>query len=242
MTDAAIACMRATPQYAGYCRAQGYGQGSPGGVDQMLAFYGGVCDSTVCGLVDMALHPDQAAVGLVIAAANGLSPGLVDAVAPDYSRRAQMTNLAARMHSADPAESARAQGQVAGMVLALLLPFKALRGAKAAAVDGAAGLTDGPFTTRPFAAGDSRSYIDLTRGGQIRNVGTDATHVEFSQTLADNGWVSYPSGDRRVQVFTSGGARYVLRSTAASYGGWSADFYPPGGSRITLKLRLGYGQ
>ena len=27
MTDAAIACMRATPQYAGYCRAQGYGQG-----------------------------------------------------------------------------------------------------------------------------------------------------------------------------------------------------------------------
>ena len=131
MTEAAIACMRATPQYAGYCRTQGYGQGSPGGVDQMLAFFGGVCDATLCGAVDMAMHPDQAAVGLVIAAANGLSPGLVDLIAPDYSIRAQMTNLAARMNSSDPAESARAEGQVAGMVLALLLPFKGLRGAKA---------------------------------------------------------------------------------------------------------------
>ena len=128
MTDAAIACMRATPQYAGYCRAQGYGQGSPGGVDQMLAFYGGVCDSTVCGLVDMAMHPDQAVAGLAIAAANGLSPGLVDLIAPDYSIRAQMTAFAARMNSSDPGESARATGQLTGMALALLLPFKALRG------------------------------------------------------------------------------------------------------------------
>ena len=94
----------------------------------MLAFYGGVCDATLCGVVDMAMHPDQAAVGLVVAAANGLSPGLVDLIAPDYSIRAQATAFAARVHSSDPAESARAQGQVAGMVLALLLPFKALRG------------------------------------------------------------------------------------------------------------------
>ena len=42
---------------------------------------------------------------------------------------------AARVHSSDPAESARAQGQVAGMVLALLLPLKGLRGAKVAAAD-----------------------------------------------------------------------------------------------------------
>ena len=42
---------------------------------------------------------------------------------------------AARVHSTDPAESARATGQVAGMVLDLLLPFKGLRGAKVAAAD-----------------------------------------------------------------------------------------------------------
>ena len=95
--------------------------------------FGVTVDRSDRRLVDMALHPDQAAAGLLLAAANGLAPGPVDFVAPDYSLRAQMTNLAARMDSADAATSARAKGQVAGLILALLLPLKGLRGGTMAA-------------------------------------------------------------------------------------------------------------
>ena len=38
MTEAAIACMRATPQYAGYCMTQGYGQG-PSMTDEQRTLY-----------------------------------------------------------------------------------------------------------------------------------------------------------------------------------------------------------
>jgi hypothetical protein len=89
-------------------------------------------------------------------------------------------------------------------------------------------------------AGASSTYVDLTKGGSVLNIGTDATNTEFSQTLSSSGWTVRSSADGAVQIFEKDGARYVLRSNAGSYSGWTADYYPAGSSNITLKLRLGY--
>ncbi len=87
---------------------------------------------------------------------------------------------------------------------------------------------------------ESRTYVDLTRGGSIRNVGTNATHTEFAETLTQSGWASRVSSDGAVRIFEQNGARYVLRQQAGSYSGWSADFTPAGSAGTTLKLRLGF--
>lgn len=83
------------------------------------------------------------------------------------------------------------------------------------------------------------TYIDLTRGGSVQNVGTDTTHGEFAKTLTENGWVSQMSKDGTVQIFQKDGAKYVLRAQAGSYAGWTADYTPAGSPDITLKIRLG---
>ena len=88
--------------------------------------------------------------------------------------------------------------------------------------------------------GDSRTYIDLTKGGSIRNVGTNATNTEFAGNLTAGGWISRTSKDGAVQIFQRDGAKYVLRERAGSYGGWTADFTPAGAQDVTLKIRLGY--
>jgi len=88
--------------------------------------------------------------------------------------------------------------------------------------------------------GAANSYIDLTSGGSIRNIGTDATNTEFADTLASNGWTSSVSQNGAVQIFQKDGAKYVLREYAESYSGWTADFTPDGSTRATLKIRLGY--
>ncbi|WP_074788426.1 RHS repeat-associated core domain-containing protein [Austwickia chelonae] len=87
---------------------------------------------------------------------------------------------------------------------------------------------------------ESRTYIDLTKGGSIRNVGTNATHTEFADTLTAGRRISRTSRDGAVQIFQRDGAKYVLRERAGSYGGWTADFTPAGAQDVTLKIRLGY--
>lgn len=89
--------------------------------------------------------------------------------------------------------------------------------------------------------GDARSYVNLTKGGSIRNVGTNTTHTEFAETLTSGGWISRTSKDGAVQIFQRDGAKYVLRSKNSSgYAGWNADFTPAGSTRHTLEIRLGY--
>jgi hypothetical protein len=89
--------------------------------------------------------------------------------------------------------------------------------------------------------GDARTSIDLTKGGSVRNVGTNTTHTEFAENLTSGGWISRTSKDGAVQIFQRDGAKYVLRSKNSSgYPGWTADFTPAGSTRHTLELRLGY--
>ncbi|MGP8150103.1 MAG: hypothetical protein ACLPXU_05385 [Acidimicrobiales bacterium] len=90
------------------------------------------------------------------------------------------------------------------------------------------------------AGGESSTYVDLTRGGSIQNIGTSVTETEFADTLKSNGWTSRPSQDGKVETFEKDGAKYVLREFADSYRGWTADYTPEGSDRFTLKIRLGY--
>ncbi len=100
--------------------------------------------------------------------------------------------------------------------------------------------TSATQATDDIFRGGARSYRDLTKGSSIRNIGTNATHREFADSLAKGGWSSRRSADEAVQIFQKDGARYVLRNKADSYGGWTADFYRQGSSKITHQLRLGY--
>jgi RHS repeat-associated protein len=89
--------------------------------------------------------------------------------------------------------------------------------------------------------GSSSTYIDLTRGNSIRNIGTNVTHTEFAENLTNSGWASRMSKDGSVQIFVNGGAKYILRSKNSSgYPGWTADFTPTGSKGHTLEIRLGY--
>lgn len=88
--------------------------------------------------------------------------------------------------------------------------------------------------------GEARTYVDLTKGGSIRNVGTNTTHDEFADNLLSGGWTSQTSKDGSAQIFQKDGAKYVLRNQAANYDGWTADFTPAGAQRAMMKIRLGY--
>lgn len=89
--------------------------------------------------------------------------------------------------------------------------------------------------------GISRSYVNITKGSSIRNVGTNASHTEFADSLTKGGWAARTSKDGNVQVFAKDGAKYVLRSkNSSNYPGWTADFTPAGSARHSLEIRLGY--
>lgn len=89
--------------------------------------------------------------------------------------------------------------------------------------------------------GDSRTYVDLTRGNSIRNIGTNVSRADFADTLTSQGWVGRVSRDGQVQIFQKDGAKYILRSRNSSgYPGWTADFTPAGSTTHTIEIRLGY--
>jgi hypothetical protein len=113
------------------CRGLGSGPGLWGDPDD-LAFAQGMCNATICGLVDAAAHPVQTAGGLAIMAANGIAPGLVDAVAPDLSVKHMATEFAARVRNGDP----EALGELTGMGMMMFVggaDSAAARGATAGA-------------------------------------------------------------------------------------------------------------
>jgi RHS repeat-associated protein len=114
-------------------------------------------------------------------------------------------------------------------------------GTLAAGLAGAAGV--GGIAEDPEAIVTSNTYIDLTKGGSIQNIGTDATAQEFAANLLDGGWTSSLSKNGTVEIFQKGGAKYVLRDKNSSgYPGWTADYTPAGSTKKTLEIRLGYSQ
>jgi RHS repeat-associated protein len=95
-----------------------------------------------------------------------------------------------------------------------------------------------PIPEAPGSA-EVNEYRDLTRpGSRFPNRGVDLTRSEFEQNLGAAGWSSRTSADGKVTIFEKNGARYVVRDNATSTGGPTADYYRPGSSDISLKIRL----
>lgn len=85
--------------------------------------------------------------------------------------------------------------------------------------------------------GASSSYFDITVGSSVRNIATDVVPEDFATNLSESGFTSEPIGPGT--MFTGPqGQQYFLRSFSKSLGS-TADFYAPGSTEITLKLRLG---
>jgi hypothetical protein len=184
-----------------------------------------------CGGLDEDITGSTAVVAVNFGrgATGGLTDTIANRISPGASCTIDNTSL--------PARTSQALGFTATM-----LPASITTG-------GAAAATRNTTTTRTTTEtasgaekliGESRTYVDLTRGGSVRNIGTDATHSEFTDTLTSSGWISRTSKDGAVQILQKDGAKYVLREKAGSYSGWSADFTPAGSSDVALKIRLGY--
>lgn len=82
-------------------------------------------------------------------------------------------------------------------------------------------------------------YEDVTEpSSRFKNVATNLTRASFEKNLLKDGWKKSPSKDGKANIFTKNGAKYVTRGYSKSTGGPTADFYPKGSSKFTLKIRL----
>jgi peptidoglycan hydrolase-like protein with peptidoglycan-binding domain len=82
-------------------------------------------------------------------------------------------------------------------------------------------------------------YEDVTGPrSRVTNIETGLKKNEFERNLINDGWKRSIAGGGKVTIFEKDGARYVLRDNAKSTGGPTADFYPPGSKKFTMKIRL----
>ncbi|WP_306465188.1 RHS repeat-associated core domain-containing protein, partial [Thermaerobacillus caldiproteolyticus] len=87
--------------------------------------------------------------------------------------------------------------------------------------------------------GKASKYVDVTESGsRYANRATDVSKAQFEKNLLRDGWKKSISKDGKTIILTKDGAKYVLRDGAKSTGGSTADFYPKGSKRMTLKIRL----
>ncbi|OKO96214.1 wall-associated protein [Geobacillus proteiniphilus] len=87
--------------------------------------------------------------------------------------------------------------------------------------------------------GKASKYVDVTKSGsRYANRATDVSKAQFEKNLLRDGWKKSISKDGKTIILTKDGAKYVLRDGAKSTGGSTADFYPKGSKRMTLKIRL----
>ncbi|WP_236546406.1 MULTISPECIES: hypothetical protein [Anoxybacillus] len=87
--------------------------------------------------------------------------------------------------------------------------------------------------------GKASKYVDVTKSGsRYSNRETDVSKAQFEKKLLRDGWRKSISKDGKTIILTKDGAKYVLRDGAKSTGGSTADFYPKGSKRMTLKIRL----
>jgi len=91
--------------------------------------------------------------------------------------------------------------------------------------------------TPPFSR-----YDDVTAPrSRVPNRATNVSKAEFQDNLAKNGWTQRPLPAKGVFEYSKDGARFVVRDNATSTGGTTADFYPKGSVKPTLKIRLDQG-
>ncbi|WCK55592.1 DNRLRE domain-containing protein [Aneurinibacillus sp. Ricciae_BoGa-3] len=83
------------------------------------------------------------------------------------------------------------------------------------------------------------SYKDITKPGSVKNRSTGVSKDTFEKNLIKRGWKRNVSKDGTTIILTKNGAKYSLRGKANSHTGWTADFYPSGSKKATLKIRLG---
>nr|WP_238980504.1 RHS repeat-associated core domain-containing protein [Geobacillus sp. YHL] len=85
----------------------------------------------------------------------------------------------------------------------------------------------------------SCKYKNVTKSGsRYINIQTDVSKAEFEKNLLRNGWRKSKSKDGKTTIFTKDGAKYVLRDEAKSTDGPTADYYPKGSKKMTLKIRF----
>ncbi|WP_020075948.1 RHS repeat-associated core domain-containing protein [Cryocola sp. 340MFSha3.1] len=89
----------------------------------------------------------------------------------------------------------------------------------------------------------SSSYIDITKGGSVRNVATSVTRGDFERNLINAGWSKRVVGGGRATIFEKNGAKYSVRDENSSgFEGSTAEFTPSGcDGKAILKIRLGEG-
>jgi hypothetical protein len=84
----------------------------------------------------------------------------------------------------------------------------------------------------------SCGYEDTTTGNSVPNRTTDVTRSDFEQNLRDSGYNESVSKDGKVSNFDNGTQRYSVRDYSNS-GPPTAEFFPNGSGKATLKIRLG---
>lgn len=95
------------------------------------------------------------------------------------------------------------------------------------------------FKKPPKGTCKACKYEDVTKpGSRYVNRVTNISKAEFEKNLLRDGWKKSISKDGKTIILTKDGAKYVLRDGAKSTGGSTADFYPKGSKRMTLKIRL----
>jgi hypothetical protein len=80
-------------------------------------------------------------------------------------------------------------------------------------------------------------WADATEGYSVRNVETDVTKAEFEANLRNDGWVQTLSKDGKTDIFTKGDRKYTVRENSKS-GGPTAEYFPTGAEKATVKIRL----
>jgi RHS repeat-associated protein len=89
-----------------------------------------------------------------------------------------------------------------------------------------------------YRRGATSKYADISGKSSLRNVQTNVSHRALQKNLRANGWVKASTADGKATVMSKGSAKYLIRNHAKSTGGWTADYYPAGAGRATMKIRL----
>lgn len=79
---------------------------------------------------------------------------------------------------------------------------------------------------------------DATEGYSTRNIETDVGKAEFEANLRNEGWAHTFSKDGKTDIFTKGDLKYTVRENSKS-GGPTAEYFPSGSGKATVKIRLG---